>query len=95
MYTSDDDNEIENGHEQDEQPSKRDQQKLFSIVSDVLNAGCKPGQQITIKDISVTKTEDANGFTTLNLSSRVTNDKKQRKKRKKRKSKVVEKQTIG
>ena len=54
------------------------------MVSDVLTAGMKKGQRIKLKDISITETKDPNGFTTLNLSSKITQDKKNRKKKKKK-----------
>lgn len=56
----------------------------------MLNVGRK-SNSLKFKDISLTKTEDANGFTTLNLSSKLTKDKKLRKKRKKRKRAILAK----
>jgi len=54
-------------------------------MSGMLNVHRKPGDRVLmLKDLKVTKSEDANGFTTLNVVSKVkqTESKEKRKNRK-------------
>ena len=61
--------------DEDEDLIEKNNETLINFMTDVLNVGRKPSS-VKFQDIQFTKTEDANGYTTLSLSSKVTNDKK-------------------